>query len=354
MIEKIKDEIMQNKTYHITALKNTQVDADFNILSDAFEKKNIRMTARILPVFPETEDEEVRQEIYEYRHERAKERIRMMQNLARKAPEGLLWYAVQEEAEIQFRNLSSDAEYFVYIYEDLKKLSEVKNPDLDACIKAVCQVLKVCHQNKIYHKYIIPENIYCNEAENLYFLGRINILDDENDYSYHKIKDSEQELYDINMLAKMTAEINPEKKSAVVQKLINQHKKRKICYHTAEEILHDLEPKKAVPFRWGAVFGGLALVLVIAGVLMHQNASLGDADGNGTVNASDASLLSEWASPNYNLTEKQKKIGDVNRDGRVSQEDVALVRKYSVQKAVNKDLDFEDFLNQQKGENAHD
>lgn len=58
-------------------------------------------------------------------------------------------------------------------------------------------------------------------------------------------------------------------------------------------------------------------------------ASVGDVNGNGKINSTDALLILQSATGVVNLTDNQKKLADVNGDGKVNSSDALQVLFYA-------------------------
>ena len=237
MTDEEKNRILRifSREYQVSFLGESAEKTEFSL--ESAEKGSLLLTAFSLPLYPASNDREVIEEIREYREEQADLRLSAMKKLSLLSVPEILPF---EKGDFFER----ESEYYLYASRIFPNLTEIQNIDSDACIGAVCRALKICHANGIYHKYIVPSNIFFDSGKNRYFLGRINILDDVFTMKYDKIAESDNPLYDINMLAKAVCEINPPRQIKIVKKHINQYKNNKIYYHNADEILNDFRQKK--------------------------------------------------------------------------------------------------------------
>lgn len=87
----------------------------------------------------------------------------------------------------------------------------------------------------------------------------------------------------------------------------------------------------------------------VNGELIHGNASFGDMNGDGVINAIDASfILGNYykLSTGEEITEEQKEFGDINRDGKLDATDASIILGYYSYLATNDYISLEEYLKQ--------
>ncbi len=87
------------------------------------------------------------------------------------------------------------------------------------------------------------------------------------------------------------------------------------------------------------LFIGIAVVLAIVAVVVffatrvtndsYANCAVGDVDGNGFINSSDAVLVERYLKGEEDLFDTQVKNGDVNLDGKLDKTDMEIIQKYA-------------------------
>lgn len=81
------------------------------------------------------------------------------------------------------------------------------------------------------------------------------------------------------------------------------------------------------------IFAAVSLIVHFATRVTNEsyvNCAVGDVDGNGTINASDALLILNYTANDAELFENQIKLADVNLDGIVDSKDALLIFKYAI------------------------
>lgn len=240
---------------------------------------------------------------------------------------------------------NSDCGYLYYIleiYEYSKTLadqmkSKIYNEnEIKEIINSVCSALKFCHNKGIYHNNITTDNIYI--SNNNYKLGRIDVVKEISSNDEISAKT------DIAMLCKVINEIansvQLKKKDADILEILRKITAKSAKYDSIDEVITDLNTnkknKKHFNFLIIIIILLLIIILVLSVILFRKDNvkyQLGDVNGDGMIDATDASyILTEYAflstTNKSAFTKQQKKAADVNNDGIIDAVDASAVLSF--------------------------
>lgn len=321
-------------------------------------------------------DEEVRQEYIDFQLEQAGDRLRVMdkfRNSRHILPCDTAVHTLPAASGEQ------DFHYFTAVYAHVSggELQPVGTSfsgsakELRKLAVEICKALAEFHEEDELHQFIHPDNIFLTSEGN-YCLGRAGLKQDA-----EKLRKSDlypQESYDaqsdILMLGKCLAMLissNEElqngrdkeirRLSVIIERACAWDKSAR--YQSAEAMLRDLEKNSLIGKKTLFFVIGGALLLILLGCLLAAflgrsadapapdeessvtetaaettqkgEATPGDANGDGTLDALDAAKILEMSAGSAfeELSAEELAVYDLNDDGEVNAVDSALLLGYS-------------------------